>query len=55
MLADTDGSVLVGDRLTGRIVRLDPAGAVAPQQIDEVDVTARADDQRGLLGLARTG
>ena len=54
MLAETDGSVLVGDRLTGRIVRLDPAGAVAPQQIDEVDVMARADDQRGLLGLART-
>ena len=54
MLAEADGSVLVGDRLTGRILRVDPAGAAAPQQVDDLDVRARTDDQRGLLGLART-
>ena len=53
MLPEADGTLLVGDRLTGRILRLDPVGTAAPEQIDELDVSARTDDQRGLLGLAR--
>ncbi len=49
--AESDGSLLVGDRLTGRIDRIDPDGAITP--VTQVDVVASADDQRGLLGVAR--
>ncbi len=54
MLAEDDGTLLVGDRVTGRIIRLDPVGSRAPEEVDGIDVIGRIDDQRGLLGLART-
>lgn len=51
-VAEPSGTVLVGERLTGRILRLDPAAAGAAQPVGRVEATGASDDQRGLLGLA---
>jgi hypothetical protein len=50
-----DGGLLYGERLTGRIRRIDPAGGLAERAVASLPVVGATDDQRGLLGLARTG
>jgi hypothetical protein len=54
LLAEPDGGFLYAERLTGTVRRVDPDGRLAPEPVAAVEVVGRQDDQRGLLGLART-
>jgi len=54
LLADPDGSLLIGDRLTGRVDRVGADGRVDPEPVAVVEVADADGDQRGLLGLARS-
>lgn len=49
-----DGGLLYGERLTGRIRSVSATGVLASKPLSAVVVRAALDDQRGLLGLART-
>lgn len=49
-----DGGLLYGERLTGRIRSVSARGVLASEPLAVVAVRAALDDQRGLLGLART-
>ncbi len=55
MVALDDGRLAVGERLTGKIVAVDPAGHGTRVLLATVAVDARATGQRGLLGLAAIG
>jgi len=53
LVALPDGGLLYGERLTGRIRRVDANGVVEPDPVATVDVSTQG--QRGLLGLAAEG
>ena len=46
-----DGGLLYGERLTGRVRRVDAEGRVAAEPVAVVDVGPSPEGQRGLLGL----
>ncbi len=46
-----DGGLLYGERLTGRVRRVDAEGRVATEPVAVVDVGPSPEGQRGLLGL----
>lgn len=52
MVALPGGGLLYGERLTGRVMRVDPSGGA--EAIGEVDVSTEG-EQRGLLGIATRG
>ena len=51
LLAEPTGSLLFGERLTGQIRRITPAGELEPEPVATVQTLGSEDDQRGLLGL----
>jgi hypothetical protein len=51
--AETDGSLLYGERLTGDVRRVAADGTLDRDVVAHVDVVVAPDDQRGLLGLVR--
>jgi Glucose / Sorbosone dehydrogenase len=53
LVAEPDGSLLYGERLTGAVRRVDAGGRLAPQPVTTIAVRGAESDQRGLLGLAR--
>jgi hypothetical protein len=55
LAARRDGSVLVGERRTGRIREITRDGELLPEPVAQVAVTSSASDQRGLLGVAVDG
>ena len=55
LLAESDGSVLFVERLTGRVRRVDAAGRLDPEPVAVLDTVGAPDDQRGALDLLRLG
>ena len=53
LVAEADGGLLYGERLTGRIRRVAPDGSLDPAPLAAVATRGAVDDQRGLLGLTR--
>jgi hypothetical protein len=54
-VAEDGTALLVGERLTGDVLRVVPGPPVGePETVTSVDVVAADDDQRGLLGLTVT-
>ncbi len=53
MVAEADGGLLYGERLTGRVRRVQADGILAAEAVATVATNSANDDQRGLLGLTR--